>query len=78
MTIEEKLEKAIEFIKSIDKADVPIMTTSDIIENADPYCEECGVSCEFNSLGENERFVKASYFDDLKEKAWHLVFDLEN
>ena len=45
MTIEEKLEKAIEFIKSIEQIDVSkydAFDVSDIEAQATGICEECG------------------------------------
>lgn len=75
MTVEEKLEKAIDFIKSIESLDVPITTRDDIIDESDVYCDECGVSTSIKTYNGSDRFVEAKYVDELKDKAWHLLVD---
>lgn len=77
MTTEEKLEKAIDFIKSIDKTSFPTITVNDIINDSHVYCEECGDECEIDVGGiYRSKYVDAKFFDELKEKAWHLLVDL--
>lgn len=76
MTIEEKLEKAIEFIKSIEQMSLPIMTTSDIVDIAHPYCDECGGDCEINFAGPDVGYVEADAVNELKDKAWHLLANI--
>ena len=76
MTLEEKLEKAIDFIKSIDKTSLPTTTINDILDDAHIYCAECGDECEIDIGGCYSRYVDAKYFDELKERIWHLLADL--
>lgn len=76
MSTEEKLEKALEFIKSIDKMPLPTTTTYDIIKDAHAYCDECGNECEVDVDGQNIRYVEANDIESLKDKAWHLLVDL--
>ena len=76
MTDKEKLEKAVDFIKSIEQLDLPTVTTSDIIDGAHVFCEECGEECEIDCIGTNEQYVKATTLDELRDKAWHLIADL--
>ena len=78
LTTEEKLAKAIEFIESIEKMSFPIMTTSDIIDSADPYCAEYDseYNIEFNST--DDKYIEFSKFEELKDKAWHLRVDIAN
>ena len=76
MTTEEKLSKAVEFIKSIDNMILPTITTSNIIESADVYCEECGEECDIDIIGPNTKYVEADVLEDLKDRAWHLLIDL--
>ena len=76
MTTEEKLSKAVEFIKSIDNIMLPTITTSDLIESAHVYCEECGEECEIDMTGPNTKYVEADVLEDLKDRAWHLLIDL--
>lgn len=76
MTDKEKLEKAVDFIKSIEQLDLPIVTTFDIIDDAHIFCEECGEESEIDCIGVNEQYVKAAELDELRDKAWHLIADL--
>ena len=76
MTLEEKLSKAIEFIKSINDMHLPIIRLDDIINSADVYCEECGEKCEIDVTEPNVKYVEADKFEDLKDKAWHLLVDI--
>lgn len=76
MTVEEKLEKAIDFIKSIEHLDLPYIIRDDIIDKSYVYCEECGFSTSIKTCDGTDRFIEAKYVDDLKDKAWHLLVDL--
>lgn len=78
MTTEEKLNKAIEFIRAIEKMSLSKKTTINIVDSAHAYCEECGYEVSLNFARPNVDYVEASFFDDLKDKAWHLLFELEN
>ena len=78
LTTEEKLAKAIEFIESIEKMSFPIMTTSDIIDSADPYCTECDCACDIEFNSANDKYIEFSKFEELKDKAWHLLVDIAN
>ena len=75
MTTNEKLEKAIDFIKSIEQLDVPCIMTSDITNNMHAYCEECGQECDIE-IAYPQKYVEATAIDELKDKAWHLLADL--
>ena len=77
MTAEEKLEKAIEFIKRIENMQLPIETVEDIIDSADIYCSECGFKTEVE-VGNNfnRRYVEAKHLEDLKDEAWHILADI--
>ena len=48
MTDKEKLEKAVEFIKSIEKLNFPVVTTTSIVSYAHAFCEECGEECKID------------------------------
>lgn len=76
MTDKEKLKKAVEFIKSIEKLNLPIVTTAGIISDAHAFCEECGESCEIDYVGAYEKYVNVDFVEDIKDKAWHLLADL--
>lgn len=78
LTTEEKLAKAIEFIESIEKMSFPTMTTSDIIDSADPYCPECDCACSIEFNSENDKYVEFNKVEELKDKAWHLLVDIAN
>lgn len=77
MTVEEKLEKAIEFIKNIENMQLPVETVEDIIDSADIYCVECGFKTEVEvGNNSNRRFVEAKLLEDIKDEAWHLLADI--
>ena len=75
LTIEQKLERCIEFIKNIENMDVPLVDIEDLVSiNAE--CEECGsdeIDVEFRNGAE---VVEQSVIKDLKDKAWHLLADI--
>ena len=81
LTTEQKLEKAIEFIRSIEKLsndDYSIVDNFDI-ENSwsDVECLECGgsdVKVYWNAP--NAKYIDAKVIEDLSDKAWHLLIDL--
>lgn len=81
LTTEQKLEKAIEFIRSIEKLstdDYSIVDRSSI-ENSwsDVECLECGssdVKVYWNAP--TDKYIDAKVIDDLSNKAWHLLIDL--
>lgn len=75
MTIQEKLDKAIEFIAKIEKMQFDITTAKDIIDDANIYCDECGCKCDPYSV-DLRRFVDARELEELKEQAWHVLVDL--
>ena len=86
MTVEEKLEKAIEFIKSIEKMnkkDYDTFNIADFEEYADGDCLECGEEVDVklhwpSHISLNTEYIDYRVIDDLKDKAWHILFDLEN
>lgn len=76
MTDKEKLEKAVEFIKSIEKLNFPVVTTTSIVSYAHAFCEECGEECKIDYTEANEQYVNIDFVKDIKDKAWHLLADL--
>ena len=76
MTIEEKLSKAKDFIKSIADMQLSIMTSSDIVSELHVYCEDCGEECELDCTGIHATYVDAKELKNLKDQAWHLLADL--
>ena len=74
MTIEEKLEKAIKFIKSIERFDAcnyDIFSLNDI--NA--VYNECE-SEDISFYGMNGRYIDCKVLDELSDKAWHVLADI--
>ena len=76
MTTEEKLEKAIGFIKSIEQMKIEKASISDIIDDAHIYCEDYEDGCYDDNIFFNKRYVEASCVENLKDKAWHILADL--
>ena len=77
MTTEEKLEKAIKFIKNIENMQLPVETVEDIIDSADIYCSECGFKTEVEiGNNSNRRFVEVKLLEELKDEAWHVLADI--
>lgn len=78
MTTEEKLAKAIEFIKKIEKLDLNTTDIGTLIHVCGQECEECGsddVYCEIE--GDDIEVILPKEIDDLKDKAWHLLADID-
>ena len=73
MTTEEKLEKALDFIRYIEK--LPTLTASDILNSvsSSAFCEDCGMAC---TVWVSDSFTKYAKVEDLQDKAWHLLVDL--
>lgn len=84
MTTEEKLAKAIEFIKSIEKIDKRNYDTfdlNDIESESYAYCDECGDNVDFKvhwprRISLNTEYIDYCILDDLSDKAWHILMDL--
>ena len=76
MTIEEKLEKAIDFIRSIEKMTLQTLSTNDIVDITDVYCQYCGDECDYDITGEHKQYVEANKIEKLKDKAWHVLMDI--
>lgn len=77
MTTEEKLEKAIQFIKSIEKMNKKDYDVFNIVD-IEGECLECG-SDDIELHGPPySKYIDSKVIDDLKDKAWHILFDLEN
>lgn len=77
MTVEEKLEKVVEFIKNIENMQLPVEITEDIIDSANIYCSECGFKTEVEvGNNSNRRFVEAKLLEELKDAAWHVLADI--
>lgn len=73
MTTEEKLEKALDFIRYIEK--LPTLTASGILNsiNSSAFCKECGTAC---TVRVSDSFTEYAKVEDLQDKAWHLLADL--
>ena len=78
MTVEEKLDKAVDFIRSIENMSLPIMKASSILDSSNVYCDCCGECDALVFDGIDEKYVELSKFEELKDKAWHLLADLTN
>lgn len=78
MSTEEKLQKAIEFIKKIEKMNLPTVEVGDIIHIEDGECEDCGssdVNCHI--VNDDMEVILPNEIDELKDKAWHLLIDID-
>lgn len=86
MTAEKKLAKAIEFIKSIQKLDKRKYDTFDLNELekfACAYCDDCDsvVDVKMNwpaRIFLNTEYIDYRVIDDLSDKAWHVLADIED
>ena len=76
LTVEEKLEKAMDFIKSVENMSFTTTTADDIADSIDCYCEECGQQYDVDVDNPNAEYVEARYIEELKDKAWHVLIDL--
>ena len=85
--IEEKLEKALEFIRSIEKMnkkDYDVFNIVDLKDKMEGECLECGsddieLHGPYSSnISLNTEYIDSKVIDDLKDKAWHVLFDLTN
>ena len=76
MTTQEKLDKAIEFIAKIEKMQFDITDAKDIIDDANIYCDECGIKCNYDVV-DLRQFVNARILEELKEQVWHVLVDLK-
>lgn len=85
MTTEEKLDKALEFIKYIDSLDISYrhkFSPSDLEDESRCDCDECGNECYVTNIqlpsyvDVAEYFVSDKVIEDIKNKAWHLLVDL--
>lgn len=88
MTTEEKLQKAIEFIKSIENIkssfNCRFLDIDDLVIDVDTnysICNECGstdinadykISNKYSYL----KFVDSEILDELSDKAWHILADI--
>ena len=76
LSIEEKLEKAIDFIKSIESLDLPIKPISEIVNATNIYCDNCGEECDFDFSSPSGKYIAIDEIEKLKDRAWHLLVDL--
>lgn len=74
MTTEEKLEKAVKFIKSVERLD---MHSYDIFSSDDinAVCNECE-SDDISFYGMNGRYIDCKVLDELSDRAWHVLADI--
>ena len=90
LTIEDKLDKAIEFIKSIEKLDCSKYNRfklGDLEKDArgecidscmvDDYCTDLEVQLHWPSgMSNATKVIDEQVLDDLSDKAWHLLAGL--
>lgn len=79
MTTEEKLQKAISFIKKIETLSLPMIDVGDIVYIDNSECEDCGsadVHCHISN--EDIQVILPHELDNLKDEAWHILVDIEN
>lgn len=72
MTIEEKLQKCVEFIKAIESGEAAsdmFVSATDPRVDGDFQCEECGSRSITGT-------TCVGVPDSLKDKAWHLLADI--
>ena len=73
MSIEEKLQKCIEFIRGIERGDIEpntYVSAEDLKVMGDFLCDDCG----------SRAIIGSTYVglpDELKDKAWHLLADID-
>ena len=73
MSIEEKLQKCIEFIRGIERGNIMSKTyisAEDPRVNGDFQCDDCG----------SRAIIGSTYVglpDELRNKAWHLLIDID-
>lgn len=76
MTIEQKLEKCVDFIRKIEKMDIPMNYVEDYISYCG-YCEECGSDdVDIEVRGDDMKIVDPKYLEELKDEAWHILADI--
>ena len=84
MTTEEKLAKAVEFIKSIEKLnknDYDTFNLDDVENAAYVECTCCGNTANFDfnwprNVSLNTEYIDWKVIDDLSDKAWHVLADI--
>ena len=84
MTTEEKLSKAIAFIKSIEKIDklkYDVFDLDDIQNDTYAYCDKCDEPVNVklhwpSNVLMNTRYIDGKVLDDLSDKAWHVLADI--
>ena len=73
-TTEEKLEKALEFIQSVERLDTcsyDTFSSNDI----DAMCNECE-SDDISFPGMDSKYIDCKVLDELSDKAWHILAEL--
>ena len=81
MTTEEKLAKAVDFIKSIerlDKSQYDKFDMHDLEKEAYAYCDECDEMVDVKlqwprQVSLNTEYIDWKVIDDLSDKAWHVL-----
>lgn len=84
LTTEQKLERAIAFIKSmqsLDKSKYDTFDLSDLERSAVGVCDECGSDVDVKlrwpySINLSTEYIDYKVLDDLSDKAWHVLADL--
>ena len=85
MTAEEKLKKCIDFIKQLESYDVhdkyDNFNLKDLEEEARGDCYECDCDVKVklswpSHISLNTEYVDIQAFEDLKDRAWHVLADI--
>lgn len=74
LTVEEKLDLCIEFIKKIEQMDVPDADIEDICTIKGTCNECCSDDVEIDIPDVN--VVDSKFIVELKDKAWHILADI--
>jgi len=76
MTTEEKLKRAIEFIKKVENIDFNCLDVEDLV-SIKGECAECG-SCDIDIESRGDcMVVDPRDIDNLKDEAWHVLVDID-
>lgn len=74
LSLEEKLNLCVEFIKKIEKMDAPTYDICDLV-TLSGTCEDCGSDDVEIDIPDFE-IVEPAFLDDLKSQAWHVLADI--
>ena len=74
LTTEQKLERCIEFIKKLEKIEVPIIEIDDL--EIDASCNECGSDDVYVKFRGHNEVIDPKFVDDIRDQAWHILADI--